>query len=114
MLTHADEKSLGWDVLDGLGHTGAKRAYDFVRDENAVLKVFALPVQPVTVKNGVQAAVSIDGGPLTVLDFFAAEFSESWRRHVLINSAVAVVHGLKLKPRAYGPIPETRLERTAP
>jgi hypothetical protein len=74
----------------------------------------ALPVQPATAKNGMRAAVSIDGGPLTVLDFFAAEFSKSWHQHVLTNSAVAVVHGLKLKPRAYSPIPETRLERTAP
>jgi hypothetical protein len=74
----------------------------------------ALPVQPVTAKNDMRAAVSIDGGPLTVLDFFAAEYTESWRQHVRTNSAVAVVHGLKLKPRADGPIPETRLERTAP
>ena len=169
---HADEKSAGWDVLDGLGHTGAslrsaltqgtvtpaealaraphatyrfataaKRGYDLVRDETAVLKVIALPIQPVTTANGMRVAVSIDGGPLAVLDFFAAEFTESWRQHVLTNSAVATVHNLKLKPgvhtltvyaldpglildrmeiifdeapRSYGPIPETRIERTSP
>jgi hypothetical protein len=169
---HADDKSAGWEVLDGLGHTGAslrspltqatvaptdaitqaphatyrfataiKRGYDLVRDESAVLKVIALPIQPVTTENGMRAAVSIDGGPLVVLDFFAAEFTENWRQHVLTNSAVATLPNLKLKPgahtltiyaldpglildrmeivfdeapRAYGPIPETRVERTSP
>jgi hypothetical protein len=169
---HADERSAGWEVLDGLGHTGAslrslitqetvapeealaraphatyrfataiKRGYDLVHDNGAELKVFALPVQPITTKNGMRAAVSIDGGPLTVLDFFAAEFSESWRQHVLTNTAVASVHGLHLAPgahtltvyaldpglildrfeiafdeapRRYGPVPETRIERTSP
>jgi hypothetical protein len=85
-----------------------------------------------------RAAVSIDGGPATVLDFNAAEFTEAWRQHVLTNAAVAEVHGLDLKPgahtltvygldpglildrieiafdgapRAYGPIPETRISQ---
>jgi hypothetical protein len=170
--THPDERSAGWEILDGLGHTGAalrslvtqatiapeaavasaphvsyrfathaKRGYDLVRDdESAVLTVFALPTLPVTSSNGIRAAVSIDGGPLTELDFFAAEHTEAWRQHVLTNTAIGKVHGLKLKPgahtltvyaldpglildrfeiafdeapRAYGPIPETRIERTA-
>jgi hypothetical protein len=166
---HADEKSAGWDVLDGLGHTGAslrsditmasvnagdalakapqvtyrfataaKRGYDLVQDENAELKVVALPILPVTSQNGMRAAVSIDGGPVTVLDFFAAEFTEPWRQHVLTNAAVETIDHLKLKPgahtltvyaldpgfildrleidfdeapQAYGPVPETRIQR---
>jgi hypothetical protein len=170
--SHADEKSAGWEVLEGLGHTGAslrslltqttiapeeamaraphatyrfataaKRGYDLVHDEGATLKIVALPVLPLTSKNGMRAAVSIDGGPLTVLDFFAAEFTENWRQHVLSNTAIAKVHGLKLKPgahtltvyaldpglildrfevafdeapKSYGPIPETRIVRTSP
>lgn len=171
--SHADEKSPGWDVLDGLGHTGAslrsaltqptiapeaaiasapratyrfathaKRGYDLVRDdEKADLKVIALPTLPVTSKNGIRAAVSIDGGPLQVLDFYAAEHTEAWRQHVLTNTAVGTVHGITLKPgahtltvyaldpglildrfeirfdeapKAYGPIPETRIVRTSP
>jgi hypothetical protein len=103
--------------------------------------VIALPVQPLTTRNGMRAAVSIDGGPQKVLDFFAAEFTEDWRQHVLTNTAVASVHDLVLKPGAhtltvyaldpglildrfeirfaeaplaYGPVPETRIERTSP
>jgi hypothetical protein len=121
--------------------TAAKRGYDLVQDSGAVLKVFALPVQPLTNRNGMRVAVSIDGGSLAVVDFFAAEFTERWRQHVLANTAVAQVYGLKLKPGAhtltvyaldpglildrfeiafdeapqsYGPIPETRIERAAP
>ena len=166
---HADEKSDGWDTLDGLGHSGAslrsdlgmasvnaadpaalakaphvtyrfatttKRGYDLVQGEKAKLRVIALPIQPITSENEMRAAVSIDGGPVTVLDFNAAEFTEAWRQHVLSNSAVAVVHDLAFKPgahtltiyaldpgltldrfeidfdgapRAYGPVPETRI-----
>jgi hypothetical protein len=168
---HADELSGGWEVLDGLGHTGAslrsdlnmasvdasdaaalakaphvtyrfatavKRGYDLVRGEKAVLRVIALPIQPVTSKNGMRAAVSIDGAPANVFDFYAPEFTETWRQHVLTNSAVAVVHDLEFKPgahtltiyaldagfildrleiafdeapRAYGPVPETRMQK---
>jgi hypothetical protein len=165
---HADERSDGWEVLDGLGHTGAslrsdlgmvsvnagdpgviakaphvtyrfatavKRGYDLVRDEKAVLRLIALPVQPITRENGMRAAVSIDGGPAKVLDFYAAELTEPWRQHVLTNNAVAALHDLDFKPgahtltvyaldpgfildrleiafdeapSAYGPVPETR------
>ena len=168
---HADEKSGGWQVLDGLGHTGAslrtsldmrsvdslspealaqaprvtyrfatavKRGYDLVQKEKAILRVYALPILPVTRENGMRAAVSIDGGPPTVLDFSAAEFTEVWRQHVLTNTAVGEVHGLAFAPgahtltvygldpglildrmeiafdgapRAYGPVPETRIKQ---
>jgi hypothetical protein len=166
---HADEKSDGWDVLDGLGHTGAslrsdlgmasvnagdpgamakaprvsyrfataaKRGYDMVQGEKAVLRLIVLPFLPITTENGMRVAVSIDGGPTTVLDFNAAEFTEDWRQHVLTNSAVAALHDLNLKPgahtltvialdpgvtldrfeiafdgapSAYGPVPETKI-----
>jgi hypothetical protein len=172
--SHADAKSAGWEVLDGLGHTGAslrsdiamasvdpadpaalakaptatwrfgtavKRGYDLVHGEKASLRVVALPILPLTSKNGMRAAVSIDGGPPVVLDFYAPEFTDRWRQHVLSNTAVETIHGLSLKPgahtltvtaldpglildrfeidfdgapRAYGPAPETRLEGISP
>jgi Gylcosyl hydrolase family 115 C-terminal domain len=112
------------------------RGYDLMPGEKATLRVFALPVLPITREDGMRAAVSIDGGPATVLDFNAAEFTEAWRQHVLTNTAIATVHGLELTPgahtltvygldpglildrieidfagapRAYGPVPETRI-----
>jgi hypothetical protein len=166
---HADERSPGWEVLDGLGHTGAslrsdldmvsvnaadpaaiakaphvtyrfataqKRGYDLVTDDAAVLRVIALPIQPITSENGMRVAVSIDGAPPKVLDFMAAEFTGAWREHVLTNAAVETLHNLHLKPgahtltvyaldpgvildrfeiafaeapKAYGPVPETRM-----
>jgi hypothetical protein len=168
---HADEMSAGWEVLDGLGHTGAslrsdlttasvdagdpaaiakaphvtyrfatalKRGYDLVQGEKAVLRLIALPIQPITSRNSMRAAVSIDGGPAVVLDLTAAEFTEVWRQHVLANTAVAKLHDLHLKPgahtltitaldpgltldrieiafdgapSAYGPVPETRISQ---
>ena len=166
---HADEKSEGWEVLDGLGHAGAslrsdlfmasvdpgdpaalakaphvsyrfatavKRGYDLVGGEKATLRVIALPIQPVTAQNGMRVAVSVDGGPVAVLDLYAAEFTAAWREHVLTNAAAAKLHDLAFKPgahtltvyaldpgvvldrieidfsgapRAYGAVPETRI-----
>jgi len=117
--------------------TAVKRGYDLVGDQKAALKVIALPVLPVTSQNGMRVAVAIDGGPPQVLDLFAAEFTESWRQHVLTNSAVGTVRDLSLAPgahsvtvtaldpgvildrieidfaeaaHAYGPVPETRVQ----
>ncbi len=83
-----------------------------------------------------RVAVQIDDSTVRVLDFFAPEFSESWRQHALTNKAIervsdlrltAGAHTLKLyalepgvtldrveiaftgAPKAYGPIPETRM-----
>src|SRR5215469_424965 len=88
--THSDERSDGWEVLDGLGHTGASlrskldltsadaptakspsATYRFATtstDDKATLKVIALPVLPITSDNGMRVAVSIDGGALQILD----------------------------------------------
>jgi Gylcosyl hydrolase family 115 C-terminal domain len=162
--THADALSAGWEVLDGLGHTGAalrsrldmqsvdaasdaeirkapSAVYRFATstaNDRATLNAVALPTFPITSENGVRIAVSIDGGPLHVLDFLAPEFSEAWRQHVLTNKAVEKLADLRLAPgahtltvyaldpgvtldrfeitftgapRAYGPVPETRIGR---
>jgi len=162
--THADLLSAGWEKLDGLGHTGASlrtrldmksidpsneteirkapnAIYRFAtttRDDRATLNAVALPTFPITAENGVRIAVSIDDGPLRVLDFFAPEFSEAWRQHVLTNEAIEKLPDLRLAPgahtlrvfaldpgltldrfeitftgaaRAYDAVPETRIAR---
>ena len=161
---HADATTKGWTLLDGLGHTGAVLRSDLdtpsidpadrarlaaapratwrfattTDDDPATLKVIALPFLPVTSENEMRAAVSIDGGPIHVLDFAAPEFSRRWQRHVLDNQAVETIPGLNLKPGAhqvtvyaldpgfaldrlevdftgapqgYGPVPETRIRQ---
>jgi len=160
--TNADSLTDGWEILDGLGHTGANlrthldmpavdpadevavrkapgATYRFATtttDDRATLSAIALPTFPITPKDGVRIAVSIDGGPLHVLDFFAPEFSEAWRQHALTNKAIERIIDLRLAPgahtltvygldpgvtldrfeiaftgapRAYGPVPETRI-----
>jgi hypothetical protein len=160
--THADSLSGGWEVLEGLGHTGASlrtrlemksvdstneaeirkapaATYCFATtttDDRATLSAVALPTFPITHENGVRIAVSIDHGPLRLLDFFAPEFSAAWREHVLSNKAIEKASDLRLTagahtltvyaldpgvtldrfeiaftgaPRAYGPAPETRV-----
>jgi len=122
--THADARSDGWEVLDGLGHTGASlrsrldmksaqpsaplgapsaiyRFATITADDKATLRVIALPVLPITSDNGMRVAVSIDGGAPTVLDFKASEFSQAWRQNVLGNSAVESIGNLRLAPGAH-------------
>jgi hypothetical protein len=120
--THADTIGAGWAVLPGLGHTGASLRADLdmasidpkneaairrapvatwrfattTTDDPATLRVIALPFQPVTSENGMRIAVSIDGGPLKVLDFAAPEFSQRWQANVQANTAVETVSELKL------------------
>jgi hypothetical protein len=159
---HANSLAGNWEVMDGLGHTGASlrtsldmksinptnevevrkapsATYRFATsttDDQATLSVVALPTFPITTDNGVRIAVSIDNAPLSLLDFFAPEFSAAWREHVLSNKAIERVSGLHLTPgahtltvyaldpgvtldwfeiaftgapHAYGPVPETRV-----
>jgi hypothetical protein len=101
--THADELHGGWEVLDGLGHTGAglrsrldvltltqvdatalksapRAVYRFATAteyDRATLRVIGLPVFPVTSENRLRVAVSIDGGTPTLLDLYAPEFSQA-------------------------------------
>jgi len=160
--THADAIDAGWETIVGLGHTGASlrarldmtsvdttnvgavarapaatwRFATTTIDDPATLRVIALPFLPVTAKNGMRVAVTVDGGAPVVLDFAAPEFSQRWQQHVLDNTAVAEVPGLKLAagvhevtvraldpgvtldrleigfvghPSGYGVVPETRI-----
>ncbi|MGB8031761.1 MAG: hypothetical protein WCF30_19070 [Terracidiphilus sp.] len=122
--THTNERTAGWEVLDGPGHTGAdlrtlldmksvdasdqaairkapSAVYRFVTatsDDKATLRIFALPTFPITSENGVRIAVFIDGGSLQLVDFFAPEFSAKWREHAISNTAIETVPNLVLKP----------------
>jgi hypothetical protein len=107
-------------------------------DDKAVLKVIALPVLPITSENGMRVAVAIDDGKPVTLDLNTAEFSQEWRENVLTNAAVGTVNNLRVAPgahtlkvtaldpgvildryeivfsgapRAYDPMPETRIAR---
>ena len=98
--THADVASAGWDVLDGLGHTGSSLrsvldmaslnpdtiakapvvTYRFAtstENDKAVLRLIALPTLPITSQNGMRAAVSLDGGAPVILDLATAEFERA-------------------------------------
>ncbi len=156
--THADSRTGPWEVLDGLGHTGAslrakidmapmelvssgapRAVYRFATvtaDDPATLRVIALPILPITSKNGMRVAVSIDGGEPAILDLKTSEFSATWKQNVLSNTAIGEVGNLRLAPgahelvvtaldpglildryeiafagapRAYDPVPETRM-----
>ncbi len=124
---HADVLGKGWQVLDGLGHTGASIRSDLdmasINDTDpatlakapvatwrfatttaanrATLKVTALPFLPLTTDNKMRAAVSVDGAPPQVLDFGAAEFSKRWESHVLSNAATETLTNLVLRPGAH-------------
>ena len=140
--THTDARDPGWEVLQGLGHTGAvlrtsldvpsvdatngaailkapSATYRFVTattGDRAMLRVFALPTFPVTSENGARIAVSIDGDRPQLMDFYALEFSEAWREHVMDNVAIETLPNLQLKPgrhtlTVYGLDPGVMLDR---
>jgi hypothetical protein len=118
---HPDAMTGGWEVLSGLGHTGASlrsrldtasnaganapsATYRFATvttDDRAVLHAIALPILPLTSQNGMRVAVSIDGGMPVTLDFKTSEFSAAWRQNVLTNSAVGTLGDLRLAAGAH-------------
>ncbi|SFV14915.1 glycosyl hydrolase 115 family protein [Pseudoduganella namucuonensis] len=54
----------------------------------ATIKLVAVPVHPLTSANGLRLGVSVDGGPVEVLDYRTHGRSDEWKRNVLGNSAV--------------------------
>jgi hypothetical protein len=122
--SHADERSAGWKILEGLGHTGSSLRSDLqmkrldakdpatwkqapavtyrfatsTADEPATLNIVALPVSAIDSEHGMRLAASVDGGAAVVLDLRSAEFSTTWRQNVLANTAVGRVPGLHLAP----------------
>jgi hypothetical protein len=122
---HADIRTPGWEDLEGLGHTGSslrstldtpsianltalqdapRLTYRFATttdDGPATLRVVALPMSPVTSENGMRIAVAIDNRPFELIDFSSAEFSETWRRNVLSNTARGTITNLRLGQGAH-------------
>jgi hypothetical protein len=113
--------------------------YDFytVRAAKPEVHVFTLPTHPLNNKFSMRYAVSIDAGPVTVVDFKTVGRSEEWKRNVLSNRAARTIQGPLLKKgahtlkiycidpgvmldeiridlgglkEAYGPIPETKAQ----
>ncbi|MEO7496714.1 MAG: glycosyl hydrolase 115 family protein [Massilia sp.] len=96
-----------WETVPGLGSQGASLrvkldtpsldpatpgaplVYEFntVVASPAQLKFVALPTHPLTSRNQLRLAFSVDGGPLEVRDFSTKGRSEEWKQNVLSNTA---------------------------
>jgi hypothetical protein len=103
-----------WQVLDGLGYTGRSLqtislqknttsitaetikknnpyvSYDFYTTTTAapVVSVFSLPTHPLNKDYSMRYAISIDDGPLQIVDFRTYGRSEEWKQNVLRNTAI--------------------------
>ncbi len=99
-----------WDPIAGLGHSGsvmrsvplkdasipeneitqnsAHLAYDFYLhhgSDEAEILLTALPTHPLTDQNELRIAVSLDNGPVMMLDFETHGRSAEWKQNVLAN-----------------------------
>jgi hypothetical protein len=91
-----------WAVVPGLGSLGASLrssfaassfgtlSYEFatVSQGRAHLKVVAVPVHPLTSKDKLRVAVSVDNAPFQEIDFTTYGRSDEWKSNVLANAAV--------------------------
>jgi hypothetical protein len=156
-----------WKVINGLGYTGNALqalpltisneiatdpdsiktrhsfvAYDFYTfsSVNPFVTVFTLPTHPINNNFSVRYAVSIDNGPLKVVDMKTFGRSEEWKQNVLRNRAERRIempflkagkHTLKIYcvdpgvildeiridlgglKKTYSTIPETRMNSTS-
>jgi hypothetical protein len=102
----------GWTLLTGLGTSGiAMRArldgvpdapltYRFATtsDGDALLRLVAVPEHPLTARDRVRFAVSLDDGAPVVVDTATAGRSEQWKEDVLSNMAMRTWRAGQLKP----------------
>lgn len=114
-FTRQTNKSLSqWKPVAGLGYTGkalqafpfsiegnAFTAPDSIKRMNAIVEydfytlssatpyitVFALPTHPINNNYSCRYAVSVDGGPLKIVDIKTVGRSEEWKQNVLRNRA---------------------------
>lgn len=117
---------LSWDEIPGLGYTGKVMQVTnwtsitdkplsldpaHIKKHNAwleynfytytattpVVTVFTLPAHPLDNDYSDRYAVSVDDGPLTIVDFKTEGRSEEWKQHVLRNRAEREMHLPHLK-----------------
>lgn len=113
---------------------------NYVIDDVATIRAIALPTFPITKHGKLRIAVVLDGGAPKEMDFRVVYYGAKWRQNVLDNQAVVALHDVPLAPgkhtltvtaldpgvtldrfeidlagasRAYGPVPETRIRRSA-
>lgn len=97
-----------WERIEGLGSRGAslrarlsipsRNAHDravpltytfsIADQSDADMQIVAVPVHPLTSRNGLRIAVALDGGDVHTLDFETHGRSDEWKRNVLSNTAV--------------------------
>ncbi|CAM3804513.1 glycosyl hydrolase 115 family protein [Mucilaginibacter galii] len=108
--------SKSWTVIEGLGYAGKSLqavpftaavpdtsasaiknnpsvTYDFYTQASkpAEVKVYTLPTFPVNNSFGMRYAVSVDDGPLTILNFKTVGRSNEWKQNVLSNTTMRSV-----------------------
>jgi hypothetical protein len=118
-----EKQGRSWEPVTGLGHTGKalmaplsmdaivtdpltikEKApvveYDFysLTEAAPTVSVFTLPTHPVTSGFSMRYGVSIDDGPVKVVDFKTAGRSEEWKVNVLENRARRKVKSPALAP----------------
>jgi hypothetical protein len=91
-LPLAGEKPMASD-LERIKKDAHHVVYDFYTFTPAapVMTVFAVPAHPVNNNFSNRYAVSVDDGPLTLVDFKTEGRSEEWKRNVLSNRAPKTV-----------------------
>jgi hypothetical protein len=86
-LRKAEQPSLDTQSVSSLN---SHLTYDFYSFTAAVpvVNVFCLPTHPYNKNYSMRYAVSIDGGPVTIVDLRTWGRSEEWKQNVLSNSSV--------------------------
>ncbi len=111
----------GWDLLQGIGHTGNSMissafnqpgdannikdrasfvGYEFyiLSESPFIVNLYILPTHPLNDQYSVRCGISVDDGPVQVVDFKTVGRSEEWKQNVLRNYAVRSVDAGILKP----------------
>ena len=123
---NVEKQKQGWSVINGLGHTDKMLIalpleeaqlpsldnpeaikntapyveYDFYSSTPGTpsINIYTLPTHPVNTDYSMRYAISIDNGPVKIVDFKTFGRSQEWKLNVLRNNAIRKVTGQMLQP----------------
>lgn len=121
-----EKQNTGWSIADGLGHSGKSLTsfptmgvkipslqdiesikttapvveYEFYSLTTATpqISIYTLPTHPVNNNYGMRYAISVDDGPLKLVDFKTVGRTEEWKQNVLRNNAIKTVETQTINP----------------
>jgi len=89
VIQNTDHKSI--DTVNYKNNASMEYNFYTLKADTAEIKIYTLPTHPLNKNFGMRYAVSVDNGPVTVLNYKTIGRTEEWKQNVLSNAALRSV-----------------------